>query len=278
MFGKLLKYEFKSQQKLLTILSFSALGAGLVGGLALWFLIDVLEKVENITASVAGSILSTILLIGVFLGIMAYLVAVWILLLYRFYKHHFSEQGYLTFTLPVTAHQTILASIVNIIIWELIALVTYLCAICLMFAPALAFSWRDSIPQIKMVWQELAEEFSVVFSSAGGGYAAVYIITVIVSGIYSLIIPLACITLGCLLTKKYRILTSIAIYYGLQLGISMISGIFTIVLTVAGISKGMEGSGLIWLSSVLPCVMLLVLSVGGYFLMHRSMSKKLNLP
>jgi len=278
MFGKLLKYEFKSQQKLLTILSFAALGAGLVGGFALWLLIDVLEKANNITAAVAGSILSTILLIGVFLGIMAYIVAVWILLLYRFYKHHFSEQGYLTFTLPVTAHQILLASIVNIIIWELIAVVTYLCAMCLMFAPSLAFSWRESIPQMKLVWQELAAELALAFSPLGGGYIAVQIFMIIVSGIYSLIIPLTCITLGCLLTKKYRILTSFAIYYGLQLGISLISGIFTVIITVAGISKGVDGVGMLWLSTALPCVMLLALSIGGYFLMHRSMSKKLNLP
>ena len=274
MFGKLLKYEFKSQQKLLTILSFATLGAGLLGGLALWFLIDVLESVENITASVVGSILSTILLIGVFLGIMVYIVAVWILLLYRFYKHHFSQEGYLTFTLPVTAHQTLLASIVNILIWSLIAIVTYLCAMCLMVAPALAFAWRDTVSELKMVFHEFAD----AFSSLGGGYLTLQLFLVIVGGIYSVIIPLTCITLGCLLTKKYRILTSFAIYYGLQLGLSLVSGIFTVVITVAGISKGVEEDGLIWLSMALPGVLCLALTLGGYFLMHRSISKKLNLP
>lgn len=274
MFGKLLKYEFKSQQKLLTILSFAALGAGLLGGLALWFLVNVLEKVENPTAAVAGSILSTILLIGVFLGIMAYVIAVWILLLYRFYKHHFSQEGYLTFTLPVTAHQTLLASIVNIVIWELIAIVTYLCAMCLMVAPALAFAWRDTVTELKVVLQE----FAAAFSSFGGGYLMLQLFLIIVGGIYSVIVPLTCITLGCLLTKKYRILTSFAIYYGLQLGMSLVSGVFSVIFTVAGIAKGTEGDGLVLLSMTIPGVLSLVLSVGGYFLMHRMISRKLNLP
>lgn len=274
MFGKLLKYEFKSQQKLLTILSFAALGAGLVGGMVLWFLIDVLETVENTAASIAGSVMSSILLLGVILGIVGYVIAVWILLLYRFYKHHFSEEGYLTFTLPVTAHQTLLASIVNIVIWELITLVTFLCAMCLMFAPGLLFAWKDSIPELKMVWQE----FRFAFSELGDGYFAVQVLLYVSSWVYSLIIPLTCITLGCLLTKKYRILTSFAIYYGLQLGMSLVSGVLSVVITVSELSSGAEDLETLWLGMVVPCVLQLALAVVGYFLTHRMMSKKLNLP
>lgn len=274
MFGKLLKYEFKSQQKLLTGLSFAVLGAGLIGGLVLWLMVDVLQDVENITASVVGSILSTILLMGVILGIVGYVIAVWILLIYRFYKHHFSQEGYLTFTLPVTVHKTLLASMVNIVLWEMITLITCLCALCLMFAPSLTFAWRESIPELRMVWRE----FTGVFSDLGGGYLAAQIIITVVSWIYSLVIPLACITLGCLLTKKYRILTSIAIYYGLQMGISLISGAFSVIVTITEIAKGTESDGMILLSILGPCVLQLVLAVGGYFLMHRMVSRKLNLP
>lgn len=274
MFTKLLKYEFKSQQKLLTTLSFAALGAGLVGGLALWLLIDVLENVENVTASAVGSILSTILLFGVILGIVGYVIAVWILLLYRFYKHHYSEEGYLTFTLPVTAHQTLLATIVNMVIWEVIALVTCLCAICMIFAPGLAFVWKHSIPETKMVWQEI----TAAFSELGNGYFTLQILMYVASWLYSLIIPLTCISLGCLLTKKYRILTSFAIYYGLHLGMSLISGIITVIVTVSQIASGTGSDETILLGMAIPFVLELALAVGGYFLTHRMMSKKLNLP
>ena len=273
MFGKLLKYEFKSQQKLLTILSFATLGAGLLGGLALWLLMDVLQNAEG-TAAIVGSFLSTIFLIGVFLVIIAYVVAVFILLLYRFYKHHFSEQGYLTFTLPVTAHQILLASILNILICEAIVLVTYLCSFSLILAPSLAFAWKDAIPEIKMIWQEMRYSFSLL----GGGYSVFSVLLIISSCLYVLIIPLTCITIGCLLTKKYRILTAFAIYYGLQLGMSLVSGVISVIFTVVGLSQGSEGESLLWLSSAVPCVLALGLAIGGYFLMHRMISKKLNLP
>ena len=274
MFGKLLKYEFKSQQKLLTILSFAALGAGLLGGLALWLLVDVLKNVEDTFAAAIGSVLCTIFMFGVILAIVAYVVGLFILLIYRFYKHHFSEQGYLTFTLPVTPHQTLLASILNIVIWEAIALVTCLCAVCLMLAPSLAFAWKDAVPEIKMVWKELAENLPQL----GGGYKVLSVLVTVASWAYALIIPLTCITIGCLLTKKYRILTAFAIYYGLQLGVSLVSGVISVILTVAGLAQGDEAEGLLWLSSAIPCALQLGLAIGGYFLMHRMVSKKLNLP
>lgn len=274
MFRKLLKYEFKSQQKLFTVLSFAALGAGLVGGLVLWLLVDVLEKVENSTAAAVGSVLSTFLLIGVILAIVAYVVAVWILLLYRFYKHHFSQEGYLTFTLPVTTHQTLLASILNLVLWELIALAVFACAMCMIFAPSLAFAWKESIPEIKMVFQD----FKAAFSYMEGGYLAVQILVTVSSWLYAVIVPLTCISLGCLLSKKYRILISFAIYYGLQMAVSMVTGVISVIITVAGLAAGNEGDGLIYLSMVIPCVLQLGLAIGGYFLTHRMVKNKLNLP
>ncbi len=274
MFRKLLKYEFKSQQKIFSVLSFAALGAGLVGGLVLWLLVDVLENVENSTAAAVGSILSTFLLIGVMLALVAYVIAVWIMLLYRFYKHHFSQEGYLTFTLPVTTHQTLLASILNLVIWELIALAVFACAICMIFAPSLTFAWKESIPEIKMVFRNFKEAFSYI----EGGYLAVQILVTVSSWLYAVIVPLTCISLGCLLSKKYRILISFAIYYGLQLAVSMITGVISVIITVAGLAAGNEGDGLIYLSMVIPCVLQLGLAIGGYFLTHHMVKNKLNLP
>ena len=273
MFGKLLKYEFKSQQKLLTILSFAALGAGLLGGLAIWLLVDVLRDAEG-TAAIIGSVMSGIFLVGVILGIVAYAVAVFILLLYRFYKHHFSEQGYLTFTLPVTAHQTLLASILNIVIWELIAMFVCMCSMCLMLAPSMVFAWKDAILELKPIWQDILAEMN----EATGGFFTISYLLNIISWIYSLIIPLTCITIGCLLTKKYRVLTAFAIYYGLQLGMSLISGVLSVIVSVTGFVSNSENNGLYWFSIIIPYVLQLGLAIGGYFLMHRMVSKKLNLP
>ena len=128
MFTKLLKYEFRAQRKLLSILSLSALGAGIIGGLMMWLITgsDVIYgsfTTENDFAAAMLISFSTTLMLGAIFAIIAYIVAVYILLLYRFYKHHFSDEGYLTFTLPATTHQILLSSILNIIIWSFICIV-----------------------------------------------------------------------------------------------------------------------------------------------------------
>ena len=56
------------------------------------------------------------------------------------------------------------------------------------------------------------------------------------------------------------------------------SGAFSVIVTVTEIAKGTESDGMILLSILGPCVLQLVLAVGGYFLMHRMVSRKLNLP
>jgi len=274
MFGKLLKYEFKSQQKLLTILSFAVLGAGVLGGFAVWLMMNAIDNVENETASAVGGVLGGLLIIGIVLAVAAYVIAVWIMLLYRFYKHHFSQEGYLTFTLPVTTHQILWASIVNIVIWSLISLVVTLCAMCIMLTPVFLKLISESGLELDMLFSVYKEMFSYMED----GQMAVQILASVVGAVYSLIIPLACIAVGSLLTKKYRILASIGLYYGIHMAVSIFSGVFTVIVTVAGISAGDDGMGMIWLSILGPCVLQLALTVGGYFLMHRMMDKKLNLP
>lgn len=274
MFAKLLKYEFKSQRKLLTILSFAALGAGLVGGLAVWLLMNTLESVENTTAAAVGTVLSSLLLVGIVLAVAAYVFAVWILLLYRFYKHHFSQEGYLTFTLPVTTHQILLAAILNTAIWVLISGIVCFCAICMIISPVMYRLVSESGLELSM----FLDAFREAFSYMEGGQIALQIFAGLVSGIYALVIPFACIAIGCVLTKKYRILTSFGIYYGVHLALSMISGVFSVIITVAGISAGNDGTGLLWLSILAPCLLQLGLTAGGYFLMHNLVDKKLNLP
>lgn len=119
MFGKLLKYEFKSIGKwyfalnaaviaIAAILSFTikqftqqADNAGVFG--------TVIDKILPLTLSltfgalIAGSLLSTLLII-----------------INRFSKNIFGREGYLTLTLPVTSHQIILSKLVASFICSLL--------------------------------------------------------------------------------------------------------------------------------------------------------------
>ena len=273
MFAKLLKHEFRSQQKLLTILSIAALGAGLIGGITMWFLFRLVNDATNEPATAIGGILSAIVLMGIILAIAAYVITVWILLVYRFYKHHFSQEGYLTFTLPVTTHQLLHSSITNIVIWILISGVVCAVAVCMIFAPILYQAVEEGfrISYLESYFREL-------FSFITPGQMALRGLSALTSFVYSTLMPLVCIAIGTLMTKKYRLLASFGLYYGINMLMSAFTGIFTVAITISGVSSPDSGERLLTLSQLVPIVLQLGLSVAGYFLMHRTMDKKLNLP
>ncbi|QJD12408.1 ABC transporter permease [Streptococcus canis] len=148
MFGKLLKYEFRSIGKwyfalnaaviaIAAILSFTiklftqhADNAGMFG--------TVINKMLPLTLSltfgalIAGSLLSTLLII-----------------INRFNKNIFGREGYLTLTLPVTSHQIILSKLVASFICSLFNLIVLICGIANLVVPMVNF--KDVVEGLSQV-------------------------------------------------------------------------------------------------------------------------------
>lgn len=148
MFGKLLKYEFKSIGKwyfalnaaviaIAAILSFTikqftqqADNAGVFG--------TVIDKMLPLTLSlifgalIAGSLLSTLLII-----------------INRFSKNIFGREGYLTLTLPVTSHQIILSKLVASFICSLFNLIILIFGIAILIVPMVDF--KDVVETLSKV-------------------------------------------------------------------------------------------------------------------------------
>lgn len=148
MFGKLLKYEFKSIGKwyfalnaaviaIAAILSFTikqftqqADNAGVFG--------TVIDKMLPLTLSltfgalITGSLLSTLLII-----------------INRFSKKIFGREGYLTLTLPVTSHQIILSKLVASFICSLFNLIILIFGIAILIVPMVDF--KDVVETLSKV-------------------------------------------------------------------------------------------------------------------------------
>ncbi|MGT2934703.1 ABC transporter permease [Streptococcus castoreus] len=138
MFGKLLKYEFRSIGKwyfalnagviaIAAILSFTikmftqnANDAGLFGTLANKML--PLTLALTFGALFAGSLLSTLLIV-----------------INRFSKHIFGREGYLTLTLPVSSHQIILSKLLASFICSLFNFIVLIFGIAILIIPMVDF-------------------------------------------------------------------------------------------------------------------------------------------
>lgn len=104
MFAKLLKMEFRSTWNVLGILCMSLVGAGLLGGVAIRYLVGASAPKEWL------EVLCTLAITAAVLFFVVCGVAALIVQIVRFYRSRFTDEGYLTFTLPVTTHQVLLSS------------------------------------------------------------------------------------------------------------------------------------------------------------------------
>lgn len=264
MFAKLLKQEFRTSGKALGFMTLAMLIAGGIGAV----LVSILNHSVEFEDQIALVILSAIMLMGIILGIVALTSGSAFYLYYRFYKNKFTDQGYLTFTLPASTHQILLSSILNIFIWEMILSLAAIVSLLTTMLPVFieVFSEISSAPP---------NDADIVFSEMNGWLV---LLTMISSLAYGLILPTLSITIGSLIAKKYKLLVAFAVGYGISMAISMLSGLLTVVelISLSNHTIPLYYSGFTATQLTVSCV-ILVLSVGGYFLMHHLVDKKLNI-
>lgn len=265
MFAKLLKYEWKATGGLLGILSAAALGVALAAALTMKYLVRLMENAMSANdASFALMTPMMILLFFLILAIVAYVVVVQILLLHRFYKHKFTDEGYLTFTLPVSAHQIFLSSLSNMLIWSLISMAVVAVSVLLIMLIGLPEPITSTMPD------------SDIFLDQDAAYWILSFIRQPVAWVSGYVMVMACITIGAVLAKKHKILTAIGIYYGF----SMVTGFATSILSATATMMSYQSVEMmdVYLMMGMEILLQICLGIGAYFLSVFLMKRKLNLP
>lgn len=279
MFAKLLKYEWKATFSQLGIQSLVAVSCGVMGGIILRFIMGYANSAAAWDS--VGAVIMTplsMLLVFLILALIIYMVAVQIILLHRFYKNKFTDEGYLTFTLPVSSHQIFLSSLTNMLIWSLLAGIVLGLSILLMLCIGI-LGVEDIQWNFSSFFDAYSEELTTLQELPGYlTYRLLSLLGGIVDWFSSPIVMMSCITVGAVLAKKHKILTAIGAYYIL----SVVTGIVTE--TLSGMialdeyynSAMIYGTGSLAMQGV-QILLSAGLAAGGYFLSVHLMDKKLNL-
>ena len=106
MLSKLFKYEIKD-----TVRSFSIL-------FAVVFLLGVVSAIAHFSKISVFNVTSSVLLI---IASIALPVVTLVLIIIRYYKSMFGNEGYLMFTLPVKSHQLLVSKAVTSVVWVILA-------------------------------------------------------------------------------------------------------------------------------------------------------------
>lgn len=269
MYSKLLKHEWRSTRGMLGILCLICLGAALAGGGTMRYLVwssdhggdSNLLTVVNVLALVAS--IFTIFICG---------VAGMFLYIWRFYKSRFTDEGFLTFTLPVTTHQNLLSAIVNTVIGTvLLWLAIFLCFPLLLL---IGFSGvEDFFPTLWELLPQLPQLFSEVFRQEEMKFVWIVLLNAILGSLQGLILLMLSVTVGSVIAKKHKILAAVGCYYGIGLVISFFTSIGMGIAAMSENSGSDAAFGVFGASAIVS----LAVAVGGYFLMYYLADRKLNL-
>lgn len=213
MLKKLLKYDMKSMVHLLVPLSIAVVGTTIAGTAAL----RIMQTIDN-TKNASWILTSALALIFVstILALLAFSVFSEILIMYRYYTHLFTDEGYLTFTLPVKTSSILNSKLINALIWSVYTvLVVFFC----IFLYVIFGTAEEGLINSK-IFTEIKNALELLTQTYSAWVILKYIVEIVVIFIISLLYGVLSIylalTIGSIIAKKHKILAAIGIYYGLN--------------------------------------------------------------
>ena len=206
MFGKLLKYEFKSTAKWYLLITLIALGLSVLTGIIAGSSSTTIRSWDLDTMQiVAGTI--GILIFG---GVIGLYLSNYYIIIRRFYSNLYGREGYLTWTLPASPHAIILSKFVGALVASLY------CLFLLFFSGLLTIIVMGAV-----VGQDLSPVFTIIaeaFSHSIAYWMIIWWIFTTASGIFLFYVSIA---LGQLFQNR-RGLKAILFFFLLCLVLSII--------------------------------------------------------
>ena len=263
MLGKLIKHEWKAVSKPLCILHIALILMSIIGKILLS--IDVLKEAEYLW----GSLLMLYVLAVIALGI-----GTQIFLAVRFYRNMYTDEGYLSFTLPVKPWEHIFSKTLVAGIWILVDMIAIILSILILVM------YRGMGTEIILEFSDLAATMSET-----GINVVWFMIRMIIIGILSLIGSILMyyfsISIGQLF-NSHKMIASVVVYF-VSVNVMQIISTIASALMMMGSSYAEEIVADAAINSVYNIILNmgivgnLLVCVVFWFVINYIMNKRLNL-
>ena len=217
MLGKLMKYEWRGLRFPLLIM------LGILGGTTLLtclVIFTINPKFDSVATGLSTMSLVLCVLLYYF-GVIGCSVGTMLIIAIRFYKTTYTDQGYLTHTLPVESSTLLAAKSITSVLCYLAMLVgivaTILVILGAIYIHVSNLSGYDRTDIDRMIAQELSElsvSFKQYYGISIGAFITFYAVFMVVACISGIMSVLGCVSLGQLYTK-HRIIGAIIAYIAL---------------------------------------------------------------
>ena len=284
---KLIKYDLRAVRSLWLIQALILLALAIPFSLGLRF---VTSEHSDAVAVYEGLVSLFLFLCIVWFFVSAVLVSV--LVYVHYYKNLFTDEGYLTFTLPVTRRQILLSKLATALILQGAQIVVYLvvAAVVLLLAPT-----PESGNLITLAGYKALGEFLGILWNELGAWLILYVVQgLLILVCYALFTTLTayfCITIGSTVVRKGKLPLAIGIYYGIQSVLSFVLqinifsaftpfGVFSVTSVIMGLAQRLDAQNVYVGMAILLTIILmaiLALAIILFCMTLDMLERKLNL-
>lgn len=211
MFGKLMKAEWRASRRVIGALC----AVVLISGALLGLLGNLLLRESSGSWQLPGfvNVLFSLLSVAAVLAVALSLAASVFYALWRYYRSRFTEEGYLTYTLPVNNHQLMLSSILASVLEILLVGLATVAAVAMAFGIfATELPWNEV--DWGLVWSRFRELLSL---RPVVGDVLLVLLNMVLMCLATLLTLMLAVTIGATAAKKHPVILAIAVYYGLSL-------------------------------------------------------------
>ncbi len=277
MLGKLLKYDMRSLRRILLPLVLGAPAVALLCAMALRLTIALSIAESQNPAFIALTMTTSLFVTVSIIAVIASPVVAVIFIMMHFYRSLYSDEGYLTFTLPLKTHDILNSKIISGVVWVVISSVSFLAsgAIIVMLGTTTDTLLNTGVLQ---VLSELAKE--MLFGAPASAYAVIMCVNAVSSQVFLITTLALSITIGSIISKKHKALSGVAIYYLLNSASSFLSGTVSFLFTLAAFNGSENFAALTYTTMSAPLVGIIFnfgLSAAAYIACCYLMKNRLNL-
>ncbi len=275
MLSKLIKYDMKSLNRFLPVLHLFILLSSIM------IRVFITGRIKPQTSSEQTDFLIILCYVLYFTMITALSTGTYLIAGIRFYKNMFSDEGYLTKTLPITNGMHLLSKTIAGSIWAMVNMCfVYLCSYVVIWTPYI----KSVVDENK---DDILQEFGFVGKYAGLSFSTVLLILLLFScfgAISSIIMIYASVALGQLFSS-HRVLGAVVSYFVISTLISVLSVVAMALLgseTRLIVTSGSLEEEFNFVSYMIEIMkisagLMIITSVILYVATHCIMNKKINL-
>lgn len=206
MLGKLLKHEFKATSRYFMFLYTAVIGLAIINKI-FWLI-----PAENVVMDIVRGFIT----FAFVMATVATVIFSFVIIIYRFYKNLLSDEGYLSFTLPVTSTKHIISKLLISVMWSIVTVIVVIASLLII---AINTGFYSAFPE---VWNTMKQFFELNPEMIK---FVVEMFIIFIVAMFSLTLMLyAAMSIGHLFSK-HRVLASIGSYFGLYFAVQAINTI-----------------------------------------------------